>query len=107
VHLITKAILTASAALALSAACAGYYQATEDTLACTVTGKGRVYGMDGNVRAYQLHTADCGDLHVADVLLRGAWDSIELYRSIEIGKTYEFITVGAITPTVIAAESTS
>ena len=95
-----KATITAGVVLALYATALGYYQATENTITCTVQGKQPMVGMDGQRQGYRLAT-DCGDLTVADVPLRNEWDSIELYRDIQLGETYEFTTTGG---TVVNAE---
>ena len=109
-HAATKTALAAAVIVAFLAAGAGYHQATEDTMTCTITHKERVYGKDREVRGRQIHTSECGILAVADVPLRNEWDALDLYRSIETGVTYDLTTTGARVPalgwnpTVIAAE---
>jgi hypothetical protein len=98
----TKTAIALSALLGLCALSSGYHRATETTMTCTVIDTDRVYNMDGQVRGYRLHTT-CGVLDLRDVPTYWAWDSIELYRSIEAGETYTFTTTG-INNTVIDAE---
>ena len=62
---------------------------------CTVVDKDRTSGEGGSMRIY---TDECGNLVVADSILRGQWDSSDIYRDIEVGQTYEFTVIGYRVP---------
>jgi hypothetical protein len=94
VHAITRSAAVLGVALVLCGIGAGYHHATKERMVCHVTGKERVYGMDGQVRAYRLDTRECGVLEVDEVLLYGAWEPDRVYQSIEAGDTYELTTIG-------------
>ena len=74
---------------------------------CTVTGKDRTQSRDSsNMRVY----TSCGTFAVGDVLIRGQFDSADLYGSLAEGKTYDLTTIGwrvpilSMFPTIIEAE---
>lgn len=43
---------------------------------------------------YRIYTENCGVLAVGDDIAKGSWDSADRYSGIEVGKTYNFDTVG-------------
>lgn len=62
----------------------------EQVRTCTVEDKDRA-GRDGEMRVY---TDDCGNLRVADALFKRNFHASDTYREIEVGRTYEFTTIG-------------
>ena len=78
--------------------------------ACTVTEKDRTKNQDGS-SDMRLYTS-CGTLAVGDVLLRGQFDSADLYGSIHEGRTYDLTTVGwripplSVFPVVVESKET-
>jgi len=74
-----------------------YYWGSEKTITCTVTDKDRTTASDadGNSRSiHRVYTDECGTLEVSDVLLRGSFDSADIYAGIEPDHQYEFTTIG-------------
>lgn len=84
-----KIIITA---LVLATLCTAYNWGTETTRTCTVTDTDRTYGKDHHANGYRIET-DCGTLAVGS-LIRGPWDTDQLYQSIEPGRAYTFTTIG-------------
>lgn len=70
--------------------------ANEQTQTCTVEDKDRSTNQDGQ-SVYQVYT-DCGVLRVEDHLIKGIFNSADIYGSIQIGETYDFTTVGYRVP---------
>ncbi len=70
---------------------------SEQTRTCTVTEKDRA-AADNGESSMRIYTEECGVVQVKDRLLRGQFDSADIYADIEPGKTYEMTTVGNRVP---------
>ena len=75
---------------------------------CTVTGKDRTKS-EGSSSEMRVYTS-CGTFAVGDVLIRGQFDSADLYGSLAEGQTYDLTTIGwrvpilSMFPTIVEAE---
>src|SRR5690606_20194122 len=65
----------------------------EDVQTCTVEDKDRASNRDGK-SSMRVYTQECGVLEVSDVLLKGQFNSADIFADIEVGQTYEFTTIG-------------
>ena len=60
---------------------------------CTVTEKDRTTTREGGSDA-RVYTENCGVFQVGDALFKGHFRSADVYASIDVGKTYDFTTIG-------------
>ena len=76
---------------------------------CVVESKDRTTRADSGSSDMRVYTS-CGTFAVGDVLLRGQFDSADIYGSISEGQTYDLTTIGwrvpilSMFPTIIEAE---
>lgn len=93
----------AAIALLLAAMVVGFlgiaiadYQTHHHPTGCVVNGKDRA-GKDSEMRVY---TDNCGVFVVQDATWIGHFNSADVYNSIEVGKSYDFDTIGMRIPLV-------
>lgn len=70
-----------------------FYTSPGSASACLVTEKDRTTSPEGG-SDMRVYTENCGVLAVGDNLFTGTFNSADIYGSIEVGKTYDFKTVG-------------
>ena len=76
---------------------------------CVVEGKDRTTKSNSDSSDMRVYTS-CGTFAVGDVLLRGQFDSADLYGSLTEGQTYDLTTIGwrapilSMFPTIVEAE---
>lgn len=87
-----------------------YTYGTSQERVCTVTDKDRTRDAEGN-SDMRIYTEDCGNFKVTDTVLRGVFNSSDLYAEIEPGSTYTFDTFGwripvlSVFPTIIGVDT--
>lgn len=80
--------------------------AADQTRTCTVTEKDRTSNTNGQ-SSMRVYTDECGVMEVGDVFFRGIFNSADTYSDIEVGRTYDFRSVGfrvplfSVFPTII------
>lgn len=63
---------------------------------CTVVSKDHAYA-NGN-SLYRVYTDNCGNFAISDSALNGNFHSSDTYARIQVGKTYDFDTIGYRVP---------
>lgn len=61
---------------------------------CHVTDKDRTTNPESGSSNMRVYTDNCGVFVVGDSFLKGRWDAADDYSQIEVGKTYDFETIG-------------
>lgn len=97
--MVNRIAIAAGVVLVAGLAGAGAWAASfanEQTRTCTVTDTDRTTRVvDGQSSSdMRIYTEDCGTLAVGDVLLRGQFDSADIFGQLEPGETYEVTTIG-------------